>query len=394
MNSTNQVTIALMNEDTSESLLIDYAEVKVTSQTNPTFASGSFDYTANDGTLDSVAPAAVDVTGVNSKTINGTSGNDILIAKNGEPTARTVIAAVQGGSLYSSAQNAAAANTAFSFDFAAAILAGEFITQIKIDLTGIGFFDQTGQTSADFQLGSDSTVTPLNVTSGDTPILTLNFANGEFTAGDKLLFGIDADSGAQTMEDSADFGLHSVPFTVTFSDGTTMSGNYVPAGGGDSEGTVSEVVNVGSTLNGGDGADYLVGGDGNDILNGGKGDDILAGGLGSDTMTGGEGADTFVVDIDSLDLDVSDVITDYNKAEGDVIDLSALLQSLGAGAPTDAAQADAVVNLVNDGVNTTIQVDADGTGAGTTMVDVATLTGVHTTISILFDDHDPKTDVS
>jgi hypothetical protein len=52
-----------------------------------------------------------------------------------------------------------------------------------------------------------------------------------------------------------------------------------------------------------------------------------------------------------------------------------------------------VVNLVNNGTDTTIQVDADGTGSGTTMVDVATLHGVHTTISILFDDSGTPTDV-
>jgi T1SS-143 domain-containing protein len=61
----------------------------------------------------------------------------------------------------------------------------------------------------------------------------------------------------------------------------------------------------------GDGkANTLIGGSGNDILDGGAGDD---------TLTGGKGADTF------LASGGDDLITDYNKGEGDAVDISNLL---------------------------------------------------------------------
>lgn len=74
-------------------------------------------------------------------------------------------------------------------------------------------------------------------------------------------------------------------------------------------------------LFGGTGNDTLLGGAGNDILNGGDGDDILNGGTGADILTGGDGADTFVFD----NLDMADVVTDFDSAEMDKIDFSGAL---------------------------------------------------------------------
>lgn len=61
-------------------------------------------------------------------------------------------------------------------------------------------------------------------------------------------------------------------------------------------------------------------GAGDDLAIGSSGNDVLSGGLGSDTLTGGDGADIFVM----TDLTMADVITDYDEAEGDQIDLTAL----------------------------------------------------------------------
>jgi T1SS-143 domain-containing protein len=63
----------------------------------------------------------------------------------------------------------------------------------------------------------------------------------------------------------------------------------------------------------------LTGESGNNKLYGGTGDDTLDGGAGDDTLSGGKGADTFMASIGS------DVVTDYNKGEGDVVDISNLL---------------------------------------------------------------------
>ena len=69
---------------------------------------------------------------------------------------------------------------------------------------------------------------------------------------------------------------------------------------------------------GGQGNDTVGGGLGNDRLFGDLGDDVLSGGLGNDTMTGGAGADTFVF----AKGDGADLITDFNRNEGDHVQLS------------------------------------------------------------------------
>ncbi|MGI9218474.1 MAG: calcium-binding protein, partial [Hydrogenophaga sp.] len=77
------------------------------------------------------------------------------------------------------------------------------------------------------------------------------------------------------------------------------------------------------TLFGGAGDDTLLGGTGTDSLVGGEGNDVLIGGSGRDTLTGGLGADRFVfTQGDSGSLGSHDVITDFRRAQGDVLDLS------------------------------------------------------------------------
>ena len=78
-------------------------------------------------------------------------------------------------------------------------------------------------------------------------------------------------------------------------------------------------------IEGNDVGNMLDGRAGNDVIIGNGGDDIIIGGLGIDEMTGGEGADTFVLD----NLDVADIITDFNGADGDMLDLSGIADLLG-----------------------------------------------------------------
>ena len=93
------------------------------------------------------------------------------------------------------------------------------------------------------------------------------------------------------------------------------------------------------SLSGGGAADLLIGGTGNDVLDGGTGDDIvdggagidsLIGGLGIDILTGGSEADTFALFSSpygfTSTLAETDSITDFNRVEGDRIDLA--LQSV------------------------------------------------------------------
>jgi Ca2+-binding RTX toxin-like protein len=84
---------------------------------------------------------------------------------------------------------------------------------------------------------------------------------------------------------------------------------------------------------GGTGHDVLWGMDGNDTLVGGTGgtpypndgNDVLYGGMGTDNLTGGTGGDRFMwtsTGETSLSTWTSDRVWDFNRAEGDLIDLS------------------------------------------------------------------------
>ncbi|WP_164762502.1 Ig-like domain-containing protein, partial [Mesorhizobium sp. M7A.F.Ca.MR.245.00.0.0] len=132
-------------------------------------------------------------------------------------------------------------------------------------------------------------------------------------------------------------------------------------------------------LNGNGGNDVIVGRGGNDFLSGGDGNDYLIGGLGHDNMTGGAGADTFK--LDNLDLNIKDLITDFNGGEGDKIDLTALFDTAPGGAN--------IGDFVNYNAGTgTLSVDANGSTGGANFVDVATLTNLPAanTITLLYDD--------
>ena len=67
--------------------------------------------------------------------------------------------------------------------------------------------------------------------------------------------------------------------------------------------------------------------DGNDTLTGGRGADRLDGGTGADELTGGRDADTFVwmsVRDTGVTPDTWDTITDFNRGQGDLIDLTVI----------------------------------------------------------------------
>lgn len=80
------------------------------------------------------------------------------------------------------------------------------------------------------------------------------------------------------------------------------------------------------TIEGRGGNDRIFAGAGIDTLNGGSGNDTMRGGTQADTLTGGLGADIFVFGAinESTVGKNKDVITDFNGAQGDIIDLSAI----------------------------------------------------------------------
>ncbi|MGL5402303.1 MAG: calcium-binding protein, partial [Acinetobacter sp.] len=84
------------------------------------------------------------------------------------------------------------------------------------------------------------------------------------------------------------------------------------------------------SITGGTGVDNLYGGANNDTLHGGAGADVLQGGTGNDILFGNAGADLFIWGGgDNGAVGSTDIIKDFNLAEGDLIDATALLTDLG-----------------------------------------------------------------
>lgn len=99
--------------------------------------------------------------------------------------------------------------------------------------------------------------------------------------------------------------------------------------GGGNDGAAGDAGN--DAIHGGDGNDYLIGDLGNDDVRGDAGDDSLRGDEGNDRLTGGDGndwlyggagADQFR--FSDLDLGDTDQIDDFDRSEGDRINLSAI----------------------------------------------------------------------
>jgi Ca2+-binding RTX toxin-like protein len=100
-------------------------------------------------------------------------------------------------------------------------------------------------------------------------------------------------------------------------------------------------------------------------LSGSVGNDVLTGSAGDDTLSGGSGADRFVF---ASPEDGVDQIIDFEA--GDILAIGAMLTGFAEG---DEA---AFVRLVDDGTNTTVQVDVDGAVNGEEYQSIAVLTAV------------------
>jgi Ca2+-binding RTX toxin-like protein len=102
--------------------------------------------------------------------------------------------------------------------------------------------------------------------------------------------------------------------------------------GGQGNDLIELQVNSRDIVNGGQGDDTITantfvttgqilhGGQGNDVIRGGAGNDQIFGDLGDNTVTGGRGADTFH---ESGPGGAHTTITDFNRAEGDRLDVGA-----------------------------------------------------------------------
>ena len=295
--------------------------------------------------------------------IYGGAGNDVLIGGTGgtyNSGEREVIARVSPG------QTGTGNDNQFSFTLTALAAAALYVTEVRISLAEYNaFFDQVGTDSYTFTLGDGSTISSDDiqmVTGGDTDELVITFEPGTFTNGETLTFGIDTDGRGMTRGE--DFGSREVPFKVSFSDGTSLDGSYESDSvNGGSTATVNDSPIVTETLDGGSGDDILVGGDGEHILLGGEGDDTLVGGGGNDILTGGEGADLFIWnsgDQGSAASPAADIVTDFNDSEGDVLDLSDILQGEESNDITD------YISVAEQGNDVVLSLTPEGDGGDMT----------------------------
>ncbi|MCH7226907.1 cadherin-like domain-containing protein [Haloferula sp. A504] len=103
-----------------------------------------------------------------------------------------------------------------------------------------------------------------------------------------------------------------------------------------------------------DPAHIFLGGPADDILTGGTADDFLMGADGADRLTGGPGADAFLFLSASTAVDV---ITDFDPAAGDTIDISPMLDGPSL-LLTDYAR------IRRDGADALLEISAAGTATG------------------------------
>ncbi len=135
----------------------------------------------------------------------------------------------------------------------------------------------------------------------------------------------------------------------------------------------------GSTITGTDDGEIIVGGDDDDTLVANDGNDTLIGGGGSDTLTGGDGADVFLFYGQNVGVDV-DTVKDYDKSEGDILDISDLLSFTDG---TGDVVAD-FVRATDTGSGTSLEVSSDGV----TYTEIAVLEGIVATdiLTVILDD--------
>lgn len=209
--------------------------------------------------------------------------------------------------------------------------------------------------------------------SGDASYTIQDLRSGANDGTDALV-SIESLQFSDSLHQMNDWNVHGNTITGTNADNNISSATHAITHAGD---TISGLGGD-DIIHAGDGSDTIDGGTGNDKLFGGNGNDVLLGGSGHDEITGGLGADFFVFTAlsDSMlsttaNPDRTDVVLDFNQAQGDKIDLSQLAQSLGLGAPnapwllvsTFSAQAGQMVqSKAGDGF--LLQIDTDGNGAG------------------------------
>jgi len=354
--------------------------------------------------------AAVDVLrDTGDDTLTGTAGRDLIVGQATAPGNNVTVTGSVGAG-----DTSAPGNNQYVFSLGAAP-AGVSITQILINVAGVGSFNTTGTGSKAFGTGTLTGLTAGQISTlvvdGGTS-LTINVTPGAFAQGDVLRFGIDVNNGAQDLNRGDHFGdsPQFVPVTITLSDGTILNGNYEDGPGSGVNDTSALTITgqavstpvpqlvlngldgddvlVGSgladTLDGGADDDCLYGLGGNDSIFGQAGDDTIIGGGGSDTLSGGADSDTFVWHLEDVTVNPAiDTVTDFTSGTtigtSDVLELSDLF----ADGTVDSGNVDGFVQVAGGA----LQVDLDGGGnSWTTLANLGV--GAGETIQVAIDGED------
>jgi len=199
--------------------------------------------------------------------------------------------------------------------------------------------DVVKETNAASAGGVDTVRSTINYTLGDNVenlvIAGAGAVNGTGNALNNLIYAgagdniIDGKGGADTVSYALAGSKVTVSLANTKAQATGGSGTDTIINIESCVGSIFNDILTGNDLdnilNGGLGNDTLSGGKGADTLIGGNGNDTLIGGAGKDTLTGGLGADVFRFDAladTGLTSGTWDIITDFNYAQHDIIDLS------------------------------------------------------------------------
>jgi len=149
---------------------------------------------------------------------------------------------------------------------------------------------------------------------------------------DAARFAIDATTGALSFVAAPDYeapfdanGDNRYQVTVSAGDGALVDTQALTIVVANAGGVTLTGISAADTLTGTAENDTLSGLGGNDVLDGSAGADELTGGSGADQLTGGLGADEFVYAAPGDSASgAPDRILDFNPAQGDKIDLSAI----------------------------------------------------------------------
>lgn len=206
---------------------------------------------------------------------------------------------------------------------------------------GLGFVAQNGITgnynasTGTLTLSGAATVAEYqtalqSVTFGVDPLASTQFgATPPVSPNDFPLTGNSTREISFTVTDGTSSNTAQTTFDVTAASTTPTNGNDVlkPTGAANVaalDGNDIIIVGAdGNSIEAGAGNDFISSEGGDDYIEAGDGNDFISGGGGFDEIEGGTGADTFF--FFNGGLTGSTLISDYNQAEGDVLDLSALL---------------------------------------------------------------------